>query len=473
MHLEDWKHPWEYFGRFDNENLNPLGRLVILPDILEGIVLDLGNNAIIDSRQADSLLNYLKTNKDLELDFSDKYGYMEFEPYSVVPSVFSSWGLSEEFNIKPEISAPGQMMISTFPVNLSPYAIESGTSFSSPYVAGIAALYIEIFGKQQSIEQLKTSFMNYAVPNIDHNNLLAPVLIQGAGLVDAFGVLKATSFVYPPKINLNDSVHFNGLQKLNVYNSGRKEMKYKLSHLPAQSFNGYNKTFERNYLNLEYFTNQEQYARVVFDYDQIAVPPGSSVEVSVSFTLPKELPKDGHLFYSGWIEIIPIDENMPMMTVPYAGLADDARSLPIFQTPSFPRLLNSTEGAVTEEDPIETYSLKPFNITLNLYDYPFLNLNLATPTQNIITEILDVNRNPLGWVKEFTGIKYRKVPVIVFVYWDGLIYNNLGDVTEPGTLAPDGIYLFRIKALKMYGDINNEKDYESWVSPKFRIKRSA
>ncbi|CAI2166465.1 1523_t:CDS:2, partial [Funneliformis geosporum] len=458
---------------FNNESLKPIGRLFILPDILEGLLLDFGNNAIIDSKQGDTLIQYLKTNTDLELDFSDKYGYMEYKSYSVVPSVFSSWGLNEEFDIKPEISAPGQMMFSTFPVNVVPYVVQSGTSIASPYMTGIAALYVEIFGKQQSFEQLKTALMNYAVPNLDRNNLLAPVFIQGAGLVDAFKVLKATSFVYPPKINLNDTVHFNGIQKLNVYNSGRKEMKYKLSHLPAPSFNGYNNTHERNYLNLEYFTNHEQYASVVFDYDQISVPPGSNVEVSVTFTLPKEIPKDRHLFYSGWIEIIPVDENMPIMTVPYAGLADDARSLPLFQTPSFPALINSTGDIVTEEDPIETYSLKPFNVTNDLYDYPTLKLNLATPTPNIITEILDVNKKLLGWVKDFTGIKFRKNPVILAVYWDGIIYSNLDNKAEPGTPAPDGNYFFKIKALKMYGDINNENDYESWISPKFRINRGA
>ncbi|CAG8728841.1 11554_t:CDS:2, partial [Funneliformis caledonium] len=134
--------------------ISPLGRFLIFPEIIE-----------------EGLPNV-------------SYGYMEYKPYSVVPSVFSSWGLSVELDIKPEISAPGQHI------------------FQLSYRH---SRYIEVFGKLQSYEQLKVAFMNNAVPYKDRNNLLAPVVIQGAGFINAFKLLKAISFVYPPKINLNDT----------------------------------------------------------------------------------------------------------------------------------------------------------------------------------------------------------------------------------------------------------------------------
>src|ERR1700722_6965691 len=101
---------------------------------------------------------------------------------------------------------------------------------AAPYMAGVAALYVEAFGKQKSFEQIKTAFMNYAIPLKDRNKLLSPVLHQGSGFVNLYDTLKATSFVYPPKINLNDTVHFNEYHTLNIYNVGRKEMIYKLLH---------------------------------------------------------------------------------------------------------------------------------------------------------------------------------------------------------------------------------------------------
>ncbi|CAI2188594.1 13782_t:CDS:2, partial [Funneliformis geosporum] len=94
------------------------------------------------------------------------------------------------------------------------------------------------------------------------------------------------------------------------------------------------------------------------------------------------------------IKIIPVDENMLIMTVPYTWLANGARSLPLFQTPSFLAVINSTGGIITK-NLIEIYFLISFNVTNNLYDYPILKLNLAISTPNIITEILDVNKKLL------------------------------------------------------------------------------
>ncbi|CAG8498842.1 7570_t:CDS:2, partial [Funneliformis caledonium] len=234
------------------------------------------------------------------------------------------------------------------------------------------------------------------------------------------------------------------------------------------SVDGYNKTLSSKFNEMEFFTRQ--HAKVQFDDDQIIVPPRSSVEISINFAPPNELPKDGHWFYSGWVVITPLDEKMPAMTVPYAGLADDARSLPLFQTPEFPKLADLTDNFITNDDAIKSFS---FNISIKLLiDQPSVHLYLATPTQMIFTEILDANQEFLGWVKEFSGIKIVKNPIEKsnnIVSWNGIIY----DLNDTGTLASNGEYFIRIKALKIFGASNNEEDYESWISPKFRVERPA
>ena len=56
--------------------------------------------ASISNKQADFLIKYLEKNPNLELDFSDKYGHMEKLDFAVTPSIFSSWGLTDEFDMK-------------------------------------------------------------------------------------------------------------------------------------------------------------------------------------------------------------------------------------------------------------------------------------------------------------------------------------------------------------------------------------
>ena len=56
--------------------------------------------AAITPKHADILIKHLENHPNLELDFSDKHGYMEELEFSVTPSVFSSWGLTDEFDIK-------------------------------------------------------------------------------------------------------------------------------------------------------------------------------------------------------------------------------------------------------------------------------------------------------------------------------------------------------------------------------------
>lgn len=90
-------------------NINLQGIIVINAKDDEGLPLSpavpeyekLG--AILTSKQGDTLIKYLDEHPNLELDFSDKYGYMIEHPFAVTPSIFSGWGLSDEFDIKVSI----------------------------------------------------------------------------------------------------------------------------------------------------------------------------------------------------------------------------------------------------------------------------------------------------------------------------------------------------------------------------------
>ena len=54
-------------------------------------------------------------------------------------SSFSTYGLSPDLALKPDIGAPGGSIWSTYPIKLGEYTSLSGTSMASPHVAGTVA----------------------------------------------------------------------------------------------------------------------------------------------------------------------------------------------------------------------------------------------------------------------------------------------------------------------------------------------
>ena len=77
-------------------------------------------------------------------------------------SSFSSWGPTAELGLKPDLSAPGGLIRSTWPVQqFGGHNVISGTSMATPHVAGAAAVLLSA-GKSPS--SIPTLLSNNAVP---------------------------------------------------------------------------------------------------------------------------------------------------------------------------------------------------------------------------------------------------------------------------------------------------------------------
>ncbi len=124
---------------------------------------------------------------------------------------FSSRGpVTFTWMIKPDVSAPGVNIVSTYPGE--GYAALQGTSMSSPHVAGAAAILLQK-NPQWGSEDVKAALMNTAVDVIDpttgeaykHNS-------QGAGSIRIVDALNTESLVAPGSYSFGKFVKDNDVQ---------------------------------------------------------------------------------------------------------------------------------------------------------------------------------------------------------------------------------------------------------------------
>ena len=149
-------------------------------------------------------------------------------------STFSSWSPTYGLNIKPEVSAPGGNILSTYPIDLGSYAILSGTSMATPYISGILALYMEAHGSNVTLNSSILSTTAKPLPFNDGTQTypyLAPVIQQGGGLVDAYAVVHYTTKINPGVLPLNDTVHFNQIVSFTISNEGVTDVFYTFKHV--------------------------------------------------------------------------------------------------------------------------------------------------------------------------------------------------------------------------------------------------
>lgn len=122
-------------------------------------------------------------------------------------SFFSSWGVTGDLALKPEISAPGGGIYSIDGSHKNAtdrYTTMSGTSMAAPQLAGIGALV------QQAIAEkgykatgfananrglTQSLLMSTAIPIKDANGNYYPVIQQGAGMANAEGATAADSYI--------------------------------------------------------------------------------------------------------------------------------------------------------------------------------------------------------------------------------------------------------------------------------------
>lgn len=251
----------------------------------------------------------------------------------------SSYGVSENLELKPDITAPGNEILSS--VKDGTYGALSGTSMASPHIAGAAAIvseYLEnenitpLINKADFIQNL---LMSTAKPIGEGQNLYSP-RVQGAGMVNLGAAVKTKTVLTgnegKSKISLGDELTDEINFSFNAENFGNNDIIYdKLSlTVLTDSYTG---------SNGKYDVGSSMLLEVNSDAlpNEISILANSSAEIDVNIKLDKEkLNKLSNVFTNGFF----IDgfirlENSQDTTIcpvgiPFTGFYGDWTKAPVF-----------------------------------------------------------------------------------------------------------------------------------------------
>ena len=122
----------------------------------------------------------------------------------VITSFSSAGPTNFNHRLKPDVAAPGgQILSSTLPEFAGAgFAVFDGTSMSAPHVSGAAALLLQQH-PQWSPQQVKSSLMTSAAPawGDTARTKEAPVLLEGAGLIDVAAADHPSLFANPSSLS--------------------------------------------------------------------------------------------------------------------------------------------------------------------------------------------------------------------------------------------------------------------------------
>ena len=156
---------------------------------------------------------------------------------------FSAQGPNGDFSIKPDLMAVGENLY-TAAQHLDPngalydptgYAVEQGTSFSAPLVAGAAAI-LKQARPGLNAGQYRSLLVNAAGPASSVPGTAATVQQGGGGVLDVLASLNATAAASPASLSFGQGGgSINASQMLTVTNVGAVSDTFQLSVVPRSS----------------------------------------------------------------------------------------------------------------------------------------------------------------------------------------------------------------------------------------------
>ena len=286
-------------------------------------------------------------------------------------SEFSSWGVSPDLRLKPEIAAPGGNVFSSIPNGA--YEQTSGTSMATPQMAGISAIVLQrvqsdpLFASMSARQQadvVQNLIMGTARPLTDAAQTTGALYSprkQGAGLVDALAA--TTSSVYPtvvgaaeqsrPKADLGDGTkgwHFD----VTLHNLSGVPATYELSSQALSEIvdGGFFTERSSDWRGHGVEITYSGAASASAEGATVTVPASGEATVGIDIAPGSEFASyvadntPNGTFLDGFVRFTSTTDGQPDLAVPYLGFYGDWGKAPIFDA------LASVGGAHTRASDI-------------------------------------------------------------------------------------------------------------------------
>ena len=371
-----------------------------------------------------------------KLTVSSAYGKVE-NPTSGEMSDFSSWGVTPELTLKPDITAPGGN-IKSATVN-NGYTTKSGTSMSAPFVSGAMAV------TKQYVEQ-----QNYAESETDKAELVSDLLMstadlvmagtapysprkQGAGSVNIAAATSTKAYLTAedgtrPKLALGDDKGKTGnyTLKFKVHNLSDETLTYTLGGYIQTD--GQEVTKKLGDKDVHQVT-ELPYLLGKIDAQTVTVAGGATETVSVTVSLTQANKEylnsfENGTYVEGFVTLTPQSTTQPTLSIPYMGFYGDWTQAPIVDAGDYSDLLNDKDSWAQAY--VNTAASSSLEGTLNTYlgDNPYHEGVEYLSDRNAISPNGDDYMDTLSFV--YTGL-LRNVKALKYEIKDaetGEVYYN-------------------------------------------------
>ena len=274
---------------------------------------------------------------DYQLHIANKFKRVPYDAANQL-SDFSSWGLSADGDLKPDVTLPGGMIYSS--VNNGEYYMDRGTSMASPHAAGATALVKQALKERfphLSPEQLqvlvKQMTMSTAIPHVDEEtHAYSSVRQQGAGVMDvtaaALGDLYVTAKDAKSSLtlgNVTDTFEFD----VTIHNLSNQDKSVR-----------YETTLQTDQVQDGKFTLHPRLLETIDGKETITVPANGQRTIHVTVDASKykeELSKQmaNGYFLEGFVLVKDASSQKHLVSLPYVGFHGDYQNLRGIEKPIY------------------------------------------------------------------------------------------------------------------------------------------